>query len=266
MTEAKTAMVLAAGFGERMRPLTLRVPKPLVPLAGRPLIDHVLDRLVQAGVKTAVVNVHYLPDQLVEHGFDPHQAARGNRLRPRQAHQPAHRRHQVTEHPLQRNSLLPDIGQQSEHRVGEIDQRHQHDQHCDDVEQEFEACHRALDDRVHGGGGVHVGIDEPASGALLAGLGHHDQADQDRGGCAQHRGNDKMRGGVGDQRRQQRGVKHQHGAGDSRHAAGHHKEQLAPCQLRQIRPDEQRRFHHAEKDIGGGGQPDRAADPERALQ
>ena len=67
MTEAKTAMVLAAGFGERMRPLTLRMPKPLVPLAGSPLIDHVLDRLVQAGVKTAVVNVHYLPDQLEAH-------------------------------------------------------------------------------------------------------------------------------------------------------------------------------------------------------
>ena len=67
MTEAKTAMVLAAGFGERMRPLTLRMPKPLVPLAGRPLIDHVLDRLVQASVKTAVVNVHYLADQLESH-------------------------------------------------------------------------------------------------------------------------------------------------------------------------------------------------------
>jgi N-acetyl-alpha-D-muramate 1-phosphate uridylyltransferase len=67
MTEAKTAMVLAAGFGERMRPLTLRVPKPLVPLAGRALIDHVLDRLAASGVKTAVVNVHYLPDQLEAH-------------------------------------------------------------------------------------------------------------------------------------------------------------------------------------------------------
>src|ERR671925_452044 len=67
MTEAKTAMVLAAGFGERMRPLTLRMPKPLVLLGGRPLIDHVLDRLEQAGVKTAVVNVHYLPDQLEAH-------------------------------------------------------------------------------------------------------------------------------------------------------------------------------------------------------
>ena len=65
--DAKTAMVLAAGFGERMRPLTLRMPKPLVPLAGRPLIDHVLDRLAQAGIKTAVVNVHYLPDQLEAH-------------------------------------------------------------------------------------------------------------------------------------------------------------------------------------------------------
>jgi N-acetyl-alpha-D-muramate 1-phosphate uridylyltransferase len=67
MTEAKTAMVLAAGKGERMRPLTLRTPKPLVQLAGKPLIDHVLNRLAQAGVKTAIVNVHYLPDQLEAH-------------------------------------------------------------------------------------------------------------------------------------------------------------------------------------------------------
>jgi MurNAc alpha-1-phosphate uridylyltransferase len=65
--EAKTAMVLAAGYGERMRPLTLTMPKPLVPLAGHALVDHVLDRLAQAGVKTAVVNVHYLPDLLEAH-------------------------------------------------------------------------------------------------------------------------------------------------------------------------------------------------------
>jgi N-acetyl-alpha-D-muramate 1-phosphate uridylyltransferase len=67
MTRAATAMVLAAGLGERMRPLTLRMPKPLVPIAGRPLIDHVLGRLAAAGVETAVVNVHYLPDQLEAH-------------------------------------------------------------------------------------------------------------------------------------------------------------------------------------------------------
>jgi MurNAc alpha-1-phosphate uridylyltransferase len=67
MTEARTAMVLAAGLGERMRPLTLRIPKPLVPLAGRALIDHVLDRLASAGVATAIVNVHYLPEQLEAH-------------------------------------------------------------------------------------------------------------------------------------------------------------------------------------------------------
>ncbi|MGD9503248.1 MAG: nucleotidyltransferase family protein [Methyloceanibacter sp.] len=67
MTRAATAMVLAAGFGERMRPLTLRVPKPLVPLAGKPLIDHVLGRLAAAGVDKAVVNVHYLPEQLEAH-------------------------------------------------------------------------------------------------------------------------------------------------------------------------------------------------------
>jgi MurNAc alpha-1-phosphate uridylyltransferase len=50
-----------------MRPLTLRMPKPLVPLAGRPLVNHVLDRLAGAGVTTAIVNVHYLPEQLETH-------------------------------------------------------------------------------------------------------------------------------------------------------------------------------------------------------
>lgn len=64
MTVAKTAMVLAAGYGERMRPITLRMPKPLVPLAGKPLLGHVLDKLATAGVETAVVNVHYLPEQI----------------------------------------------------------------------------------------------------------------------------------------------------------------------------------------------------------
>jgi N-acetyl-alpha-D-muramate 1-phosphate uridylyltransferase len=67
MTTARTAMVLAAGYGERMRPLTDTRPKPLVPLLGRGLIDHVLDRLAAAGVETAVVNVHYLPEQIEAH-------------------------------------------------------------------------------------------------------------------------------------------------------------------------------------------------------
>ncbi|CCE09428.1 putative Nucleotidyl transferase family protein; Mannose-1-phosphate guanyltransferase [Bradyrhizobium sp. STM 3843] len=61
------AMVLAAGLGLRMRPLTDSVPKPLVRVAGRPLLDHVLDRLAEAGVTEAVVNVHYLPDQIIDH-------------------------------------------------------------------------------------------------------------------------------------------------------------------------------------------------------
>ncbi len=60
-------MVLAAGFGLRMRPLTDNKPKPLVRVAGKPLLDHVLDRLAEAGVTEAVVNVHYLPDQIIDH-------------------------------------------------------------------------------------------------------------------------------------------------------------------------------------------------------
>jgi MurNAc alpha-1-phosphate uridylyltransferase len=63
----RTAMVLAAGFGERMRPLTDRMPKPMVEVAGKPLLDHVLDRLAEAGVDTAVINVHYLADQIETH-------------------------------------------------------------------------------------------------------------------------------------------------------------------------------------------------------
>ena len=62
-----SAMVLAAGLGTRMRPLTDTMPKPMVPVAGKPLLDHVLDRLAEADVATAVVNVHDLPDQIVRH-------------------------------------------------------------------------------------------------------------------------------------------------------------------------------------------------------
>ena len=62
-----TAMVLAAGLGVRMRPLTDQMPKPLVRVAGRTLVDHVLDKLGDAGVSEAVVNVHYLPDQIIDH-------------------------------------------------------------------------------------------------------------------------------------------------------------------------------------------------------
>lgn len=63
----RTAMVLAAGLGTRMRPLTETRPKPLVEVAGRALVDHVLDRLADAGVERVVVNAHYLADMLEDH-------------------------------------------------------------------------------------------------------------------------------------------------------------------------------------------------------
>jgi MurNAc alpha-1-phosphate uridylyltransferase len=62
-----TAMVLAAGLGKRMRPLTATRPKPLIEVAGKPLIDHALDRLSAAGVARTVVNVHYLGDAIEAH-------------------------------------------------------------------------------------------------------------------------------------------------------------------------------------------------------
>ena len=62
-----TAMVFAAGLGQRMRPITDGIPKPLIKVGGRTLLDHCLDRLAEAGVGTAIVNVHWLADQIEAH-------------------------------------------------------------------------------------------------------------------------------------------------------------------------------------------------------
>jgi MurNAc alpha-1-phosphate uridylyltransferase len=70
MTAPKTAMVLAAGLGKRLRPITDTLPKPLVEIAGETLLDRGLDSLAAAGVTTAVVNVHHLGGQIVRHVAD----------------------------------------------------------------------------------------------------------------------------------------------------------------------------------------------------
>jgi MurNAc alpha-1-phosphate uridylyltransferase len=67
MTKINTAMVLAAGYGMRLKPLTDALPKPLVPVAGRPMIDYALEKLQAHGVREIVINVSHLKDQLVAH-------------------------------------------------------------------------------------------------------------------------------------------------------------------------------------------------------
>ncbi len=67
MTKVETAMIMAAGLGKRMRPLTENRPKPLVEVAGKAMIDHCFEKLVEAGIGKAVVNVHYLAEMMEAH-------------------------------------------------------------------------------------------------------------------------------------------------------------------------------------------------------
>ncbi|MEP3198816.1 MAG: nucleotidyltransferase family protein [Lentilitoribacter sp.] len=63
----KTAIILAAGLGTRMRPLTEKIPKPLVSVGDKPLLQYCFDSLEDAGFEQAIVNVHYLPDQIIDY-------------------------------------------------------------------------------------------------------------------------------------------------------------------------------------------------------
>ncbi len=98
------------------------------------------------------------------------------------------------------------------------------------------------------------------------GVGHHDEADQDRRRRAEHRADHDMAGGVRYRRCENGRVKHEHRAGDAGHAAGHHHEHFAAGQFGEIGPDEQRRLDLADEDVGRRGEADRAADIERALE
>ncbi len=75
MIRPRTAMLLAAGLGTRMRPLTQATAKPLLPLGGRTLLDHALDRLAAAGVQTVVVNAHWQSERIVRPSGRAHRAA-----------------------------------------------------------------------------------------------------------------------------------------------------------------------------------------------
>jgi MurNAc alpha-1-phosphate uridylyltransferase len=60
----KKAMILAAGYGTRLKPLTNRMPKPLIPVAGKPMIEYALDKLRAYGIEEVIINVSHLKDQL----------------------------------------------------------------------------------------------------------------------------------------------------------------------------------------------------------
>ena len=101
----KTAMVFAAGLGKRMRPITDATPKPLVKVAGRALIDHCLDRLAANGVERAIVNVHWLADQIEAHLARPQIAEHRHFRRAGKASRPG-RRHQARAAAIGRDPFL----------------------------------------------------------------------------------------------------------------------------------------------------------------
>ena len=164
------------------------------------------------------------------------------------------RRHHEPERALQRDRRAGDVGQETEDRIGEMHQRHQHDQHGADVEQELEAGGGALHDRVHGARRDAFGLDRASRRRCAAACvsGTMIRLIRIAAGAPSTEAITRWAAASGISGPSMVGVDHQHGAGDAGHAAGHHDEQLAAGEARQIGPDEQRRLDHAEEDVGGG--------------
>ena len=64
------AMILAAGFGSRLKPLTLSLPKPMFPILNQPLLEHTLHFLSSQGIQDIIVNVHHLPEEIIDYFGD----------------------------------------------------------------------------------------------------------------------------------------------------------------------------------------------------
>lgn len=80
------AIVLAAGEGTRLRPLTLKRPKPMLPIGGKPLLEHTLELLKRHGITQIAINLHHMPEAVMDHLGNGHDFGVEDHLLPRESH------------------------------------------------------------------------------------------------------------------------------------------------------------------------------------